>query len=305
MPSAAQEGLAAGLLVSASILVILVPLAALSRVAAREATGGVKYILETVQSEGVTGLVGRLPPSLQKVVTAALDRLPREPGENIESTVGRQVNVQGVWAAATATTFVAATGSLVFQLAMMLIALYFLLVEGGDLVEWLDRVSPMGRGQTSELLTEFRKVSYAVLVSTVITSAVQAIAALAGYLIARVPNPMFFTGVTFFVAFIPAVGAASVCLVAALLLLVTGHPYMALFLAIWGVTAVGLVDNIVKPMLVNAGMEMPGAVVFFAFIGGLGAFGTVGLLLGPLVVALFLALLRIYDRDFKGQTGSA
>ena len=55
-------------------------------------------------------------------------------------------------------------------------------------------------------------------------------------------------------------------------------------------------------MLVRAGMEMRGAVVFFSLIGGLSAFGTVGLLLGPLVVALFLALLRIYDRDYRPRT---
>jgi len=62
---------------------------------------------------------------------------------------------------------------------------------------------------------------------------------------------------------------------------------------------VGLVDNIVKPYLIKAGMEMRGGVVFFALIGGIGAFGPLGLLIGPLVVALFLALIRIYDRDFK------
>ena len=168
---------------------------------------------------------------------------------------------------------------------MMLVALYFFLVEGDELVDWLDRVSPLRPGQTRELMTEFKRVTYAVIVSTVITAAVQAAAAVVGYLIARVPNPIFFGGLTFFVAFIPAVGAASVCLVAAGLLFVTGHPYAALFLAIWGVVVVGLVDNVVKPYLIKAGMQLRGGVVFFALIGGLGAFGTVGLLIGPLVVA--------------------
>jgi predicted PurR-regulated permease PerM len=296
------RSLAAGLLVAAVVLLVFGPLVALSTVAVREATGGLKYVSDTVRSEGVTGLVRKLPPSMQKLATAALARLPSEPGDNIESTVEKQVNVQGGKAAAAVTTLVAATGSLVFQMTMMLIALFFLLVEGGDFVEWLDSVSPLRRGQSRELLNEFKKVSYAVIVSTVITSAVQAVAALIGYLIARVPNPVFFAGVTFFVAFIPAVGAASVCFVAAALLFVTGHSYMALFLAIWGLTVVGLVDNIVKPMLVKAGMEMHGAVVFFALIGGLAAFGTVGLLLGPLVVALFLALLKIYVRDFRPKS---
>jgi predicted PurR-regulated permease PerM len=88
---------------------------------------------------------------------------------------------------------------------------------------------------------------------------------------------------------------------AAGILYVTGHPYLSLFLALWGVVVVGLVDNVIKPLLIKAGMEMRSAVVFFALIGGLGAFGAIGLLMGPLVVALFLALVRIYRRDFRLQ----
>jgi predicted PurR-regulated permease PerM len=182
---------------------------------------------------------------------------------------------------------------------MMLIAFYFLLVQGDELVGWLDKVSPLQPGQTRELLTEFKKVSYAVIVSTVLTAAIQAAAALIGYLISRVPHPIFFAGVTFFVAFIPAIGAASVCLVAAVILYATGHLGAAIFLAVWGLVVVGLVDNLVKPLLIKTGMDLGGAVVFFALVGGIGAFGAVGLLLGPLVVASFLTLVGMYQRDFK------
>jgi predicted PurR-regulated permease PerM len=89
-----------------------------------------------------------------------------------------------------------------------------------------------------------------------------------------------------------------VCLFAALLLLVTGHPYMAAFLAVWGLVVVGLVDNLVKPLLIKRGLDIHGAIVFFSLIGGLATFGAIGLLLGPLFVALFLALLRMYHRDY-------
>jgi predicted PurR-regulated permease PerM len=89
-----------------------------------------------------------------------------------------------------------------------------------------------------------------------------------------------------------------VCLFAALLLLVTGHPYFAAFLAVWGLVVVGLVDNLVKPLLIRRGMEIHGVIVFFSLIGGIATFGAIGLLIGPLLVALFLALLRMYHRDY-------
>jgi predicted PurR-regulated permease PerM len=142
-------------------------------------------------------------------------------------------------------------------------------------------------------------VSYAVVASSAITAAVQAIAALVGFFIARVPSPVFFGLVTFFFAFIPAIGAAVVSLFAAALLLVTGHPYMALFLAAWGLVVVGLVDNLVKPLLIRRGLEIHGGIVFFSLIGGLATFGAIGLIVGPLVVAMFLAVMRLYHRDYS------
>ena len=107
-----------------------------------------------------------------------------------------------------------------------------------------------------------------------------------------------FTAITFVIAFIPAIGAGSVCLVAAGLILLTGHPYMALFLAIWALTAVALIDNVIKPFLIKDDVELHGAIVFFALLGGLAMFGAIGLLVGPLAVALMMEALRMYRSDF-------
>jgi predicted PurR-regulated permease PerM len=293
--------LAAGILVLAVAVVLVGPLVALAAFLLKEGNEALKFVSQAVQSDSVVHLVARLPESLEKLVTEALARLL-----DVNQLVDRQISAQGGKAAAAVWAALSATGSVMFGAAMMLIALYFLLVQGGELVSWLDDVLPLRPGHTRELLAEFRKVSFSVIVSTVITSGVQAVAALAGFLISRVPHPIFFATVTFFVAFVPAIGAATVCLFAAAILYITGHPYWSLFLALWGLLVVGLVDNVIKPLLIKAGMEIRSAVVFFALIGGLGAFGPIGLVVGPLVVALFLALVRIYRRDFrlKPEVGS-
>jgi len=288
-----RSKLAAGILVLAALVLLIGPLIGLSAFAVREASAGVKFILETVRGEGMTGLIDRLPGPLDGYASEALARLG-DFGQTIEA----QISTPGGRAASAVGAALMATGSLMFQGAMMLIALFFLLVGGDALLAWMDSVSPLRRGQTRELLAEFKKMSSAVIVSTLITAGVQAAVALIGYLLTGVPHPIFFAIVTFFVAMIPVVGAGSVCVFAALILLVGGHPYTALFLAIWGVLVVGLVDNVVRPYLIKSDVQMDGAVVFFALIGGLAAFGMIGLLVGPLAVALFLALLRMYRRDF-------
>jgi len=291
-----RPNLAAGIQVLAVLLLLVGPLLAMSAIVMREATDGARFILDTVRSEGMSGLVQRLPAPLADYATRALGQLG-----HISKTIEEQVNAQGARAASVVGAALLATGSLLFELAMMAIALFFLLVGGNELVAWIDDVTPLRRGQTRELLAEFKKVSYAVIVSSLISAGVQAAAALAGYLIASVPHPVFFAGVTFFFALIPVIGAAAVCLFAALILLVTGHPYMAMFLAAWGVLVVGLVDNVVKPYLIKGETEMHGAVVFFALLGGLGAFGVIGLLIGPLAVAMLLSLLRMYRRDYMSS----
>lgn len=286
--------LSAMLWVLGVVLLLLGPVVVFSTVAIKESVEGWHFLSSTLQSQGLEGLISYLPDGLEGLVRRAVKDLPVYEA----SDLAEQVGVRSGKAVAAVTKTLSATGSLVFQTAMMLIAFYFLLLQGDRLVAWLDGLLPLAPGQTRELLVEFKRTSFAVIVSTAVTAGVQAAAALIGYLFARVPHPFFFAGVTFFVAFVPAVGAAGAGLVAALVLFLTGHGVAALFLAAWSVFVVGLVDNLVKPILIRRGMEMHGAVVFFSLIGGLAAFGAVGLLLGPLVVALFLALVRMYKRDF-------
>lgn len=292
-----RNQISAGILCAAVLLALVTPFGGLAAFAVKESIDGARFVANTVQSEGLTGLLAELPEPVRRVADEVLKRFPLEE-EDINSAVQQQASAQGGKAAAAVTGALAATGSFMFQAALMSVALFFLLVEGPLLVDWLEAVSPLDEGQTTELLIEFRRVTGAVLISSLATAGVQSVAALLGYLITGVPHPVFFTTLTFFISFVPAIGAGGMCLGAALLLVGMGKTWMALFLAIWGVLVVGTVDNIIKPLLAKRGMHMHGAIVFFALIGGLTAFGTVGLLAGPLFVSFFLALVRIYQRDY-------
>jgi predicted PurR-regulated permease PerM len=292
-----RERLAATLLLVLVLVAVLGPIFTLSAFMVKEAAEALDFVSNTVRSQGVEGLVARMPDWMQDAAHKVLERVPQGDQE-LSKTVQQQVSAQGGTAASAVGSAVVATGSLLFQGAMMLIGLYFFLTEKERIIHWVDEASPLRRGQTRELLTEFRRVTVAVVRSTVLTALAQAVAALIGYFIARVPAPLFFGAITFVFAMIPAIGGASVCLVAALLLLLTGHTVSAAFLAGWGVIVVGLSDNVVKPLIIKGGVEMHGAVVFFALLGGLAACGAIGLVLGPLAVALFIALLRIYRRDY-------
>jgi predicted PurR-regulated permease PerM len=295
-----RRGLAALVWILAIVVMLAGPIVAFSTFAVKETVEGWHFLTTTLQSEGVEGLVSRLPEWLQGAVRHLIKDLPIYEAGDLASQVG----VRGGKAAAAVASTISATTAFLFQVAMMLVALYFFLLEGDDLVAWLDGLLPLAPGQTRELLVDFKKTSYAVIVSTVVTAGVQATAALIGYLIAKVPHPFFFAGATFFIAFVPAVGAAGAGLGASALLFITGHNYAGIFLVAWSICVVGVVDNLVKPMLIKRGLDMDGGIVFFSLVGGIAAFGVVGLLMGPLVVSLFLALSRMYKRDFRPRAAA-
>jgi predicted PurR-regulated permease PerM len=284
-----RRALAAGLLTAAVTVLIVLPASAFAIVLGREAIDAVSYVRDTLQAGGLPALLAKLPAPVRGVVDAF--HLPSD-----QSGVQELAQQQNGRAAAAVGGVIVATSNALFQIAAMLVAFFFLLVDGPRLVEWVADAAPIGRSRTYELLHDFRTVSEAVLISSLATAGVQTCVALAGYLLAGVPQPVFFTLVTFIVAFIPMLGAASVSVALAGLLYLTGHPTQALVLALWAVL-VGVSDNIVKPLLMRNRMEVHGAVIFFSLIGGLAAFGMAGLVAGPLIVSFFLAIVRMCRRD--------
>jgi predicted PurR-regulated permease PerM len=295
-----RRTLASGVATLTLILVVILPLAWLAVVLGQEVADGVTYVRRTLRSEGVGGLVADLPAPMRSAAQKVLDRIPHDP-QDLSDVAG----AQGGRAASAVGGILSATWGVLIQMVMMLIAFFFLLMDGRRLVDWVVEVMPLRKKQTLTLLTDFRKVTVAVLVSSIATSAIQAAVAFVGYLLARVPNAIFFAFVTFLVGLVPAVGAGAVTLGAALIVFLSGRPGAALFLAIWGVVFVGLADNVVKPYLIRAGMEMHGAIVFFSLVGGLSYFGPVGLLAGPLIVSFFMAVVHMWKVELDAADDRA
>jgi predicted PurR-regulated permease PerM len=284
--------LAATIFATAFVLMVLVPL--LTAIAA--SAGDVMRAAESLskqlsESGGLEGVLTRLPGPLARAVRA-LDLDAQSIAAQLGTTMERVLTTTG--------TVMRISGEALVDLALLTIALVVFLVEGPRIVRWLDDVVPLEPGQTFEIREEFRKVGASVLIGNFGTGFVQAGVALVGYLIAGVPSAMVFTLLTFVFSLVPSIGAGGVGLVAAAVVALMGKTGMAIFLALYSVCVVGVVDNVAKPMLVKRGLDLHGALVFFAIVSGLAAFGVSGMLLGPVIVAFAVTLVRIYERDFRG-----
>lgn len=287
-----KRGLAAGLLVVLLLAALALPVASLVTVVAAQAVIGFQWLREALASQDVSDLIASLPAWLEPLARKIVAAVP-----DLEQEIKALAGAGGGQAVAALGGLLSATGGALLRTGITLIAFYFFLTDGHRLITWLESAAPMAPGQFRELAGEFRRTGVSVLVATLATAGIQAAAALVGFLLARVPGPLFLTFVAFVVALIPAVGGSVLVLAVALLQYATGHPVAALFLAIWGVVVVSMVDNLARPFLLKDGMDQPVGIVFLALLGGVAAFGAIGLVLGPLVVTFLIAALRIWRRD--------
>jgi predicted PurR-regulated permease PerM len=189
---------------------------------------------------------------------------------------------------------------------MMLLAAFFFYTEGERLIGELRFLSPLPDEYDEEIIHKFRGVVDATFRGQVLTAIAQGLVTGIGLAIARVPAPALWGAVAALFSLIPMVGAAAVWVPASIYLFILASMGQigwgwGIFLVIWGAAVVSVVDNLIRPWAMKAGTNMHAIVLFFSILGGISAFGFVGLILGPLVFALLVTVVAIY-RDFFQKT---
>ena len=281
----------AGALITIGVLVVIVlPFASIATFAARESISGFQYIRDTMGVQRVSDLkTAPLPPAVEKVLEAA--HLTREQFHEFAAKAADR-------AQEVAPELLKSSGRAVFHTVLMLLAFFFLLVDGRHLIRWLWNVSPLQAEQTEELLTEFHQVSTGSIVGNLATALLQGVAMAVGLLIFGVPHAIFFGLLTAVASFIPVIGTALVGVPAVALLAFTGHPGSAIGLGVWYAVLVVGSEHLAKPFILRAtsGGEMHTGLMFLALLGGLEVFGLLGVILGPLIVSFFVSLMRMLER---------
>jgi predicted PurR-regulated permease PerM len=188
---------------------------------------------------------------------------------------------------------------MMLMFALMLYFLFFFIRDGDRMVAGIVRALPMGDARERRLLQKFAAVSRATVKGTLAVAAVQG--ALGGILFAAVGiRAALFWGVLMGVlSLLPAVGAGLVWLPAAIILIATGAVWQGLVVILGGTLVIGVVDNLLRPVLVGRAAEMPDYLVLLATLGGLSAFGLAGFIAGPIVAALFLVLWDMFAAEYS------
>jgi predicted PurR-regulated permease PerM len=195
---------------------------------------------------------------------------------------------------------VGALGTLV-SLLLTVFVLFFVLRDGPRFVRGLIPMLPIEENRRARLWQHLTDVTRAVFMGIGVTAIAQGALVGIGFWIAGLPSPLVFGVLAAFVALIPMVGAGLLWVPAAVVLALRGDYGHAIFLAIWGVGVVSMADNFLRPLLISGRSEVPTLAVFVGVMGGLSAFGFIGLFIGPIVLGLLVALFRLEVESRAGD----
>jgi predicted PurR-regulated permease PerM len=293
--------LAAGIVTVLTILFFVLPVAIITATLATQSAQLLNRLeghvpsMESVQALGLSQL-----PWLQ----GAVEWIGARTGITLEQlqawVVGSAKNLLQAMVASGGSVVLGALGTLVSFL-LMLFVLFFVLRDGPAVAERVVRMLPIEEKHRTRLWHHLIEVTRAVFMGIGLTALVQGILLGIGFAIAGLPSPLVFGVLGVLFALIPLVGTVILWGPAALLLAAQGEYGYAIFLAAWGALVVSAVDNFLRPMLISGRAEVPTLAVFIGVMGGLSAFGFVGLFLGPIVLGLLVALFRFESEELASQ----
>lgn len=188
-------------------------------------------------------------------------------------------------------TSVAAFGLYSF---VAVLALFYFLRDGEMIIRKLKVLSPLQDRYDTSVIARLQGAINSVVRGALLIAVIQGILTGVGLTIFGVPNAVLWGSIAIIAALIPYMGTAAVLVPAIAYLFITDHTLASIGLLIWGVIAVGLIDNFLGPRLVNRGIRLHPVIILLAVLGGLAFFGPLGYLLGPLTISLLFALLDIY-----------
>ena len=228
-------------------------------------------------------LVGDFLPDRERIVTLA--------GQLAQSAGG--VLVDSVAAATLGTT------NFLFQLFLMLYAMYFFLTSGPAILDRILYLVPLPPADEERLLDRFVSVTRATIKGSLVIGILQGGLAGLSFAVFGVPGAAFWATVMAVLSIVPALGTALVWVPAVIWLLATGQIAAGMSVGLWCGLVVGTVDNFLRPRLVGRDARLPDLLILLSTFGGIVFFGAVGFILGPIVAALFVTVWEIFAETYR------
>ena len=281
-----RRGLAALLAILLVSIIIVMPITFLATQILQEATQLYQYLLS---DEGVSVFSTGMNKALERIREFA----PIPAGSSLD--VHYYIKQGLDWLLSHLTSFVSDVARMTMNIFIFLIALYYLFKDGPRLKKAVVGLSPLQDVHDQEIFDKLALAINTVIKGNLVVALIQGAMVALGFYLFGVPSPVLWGALAAIAAIIPGFGTALVVAPAILFLVFSGETSSAAGLFIWGLTAVGLIDNFLGPKLVERGVKIHPFLILLSILGGIALFGPLGFLFGPLVLSLFFALSEIYS----------
>lgn len=279
---------AAGAVVLIAVLLIVLPVWLLVHVLVQEGSQAV--------TELQSAIAGTQPERIVALISWVQSHVPMLAPERLSALIGNAAQRAGALLASGSGKLLGGLAMLVVDLLLSLFALFFFLRDSASIVRVLRGFLPFHEQQRDRLVRQVEDLVFASVIAGLAVAAVQGTLGGLGFWIVGVRAPVVWGTVMAFMSLVPLVGASIIWAPVAVWLLVTGEVTRGLVLIAIGGGLVGMADNVLRPLLLTGRSSMNGLVMFVALLGGVAAFGVIGLVFGPVVVAVATGLLEVYVR---------
>ncbi|MBM4084901.1 MAG: AI-2E family transporter [Planctomycetes bacterium] len=266
-----------------------------------EMTDAYNYVKESVQTGKAQSWVDKLNSPSVKAWLEKAQALAQEHDTDLRSALLK--TLQGMSRVIVAETTSVARNVLVFLLnfLIMLFILFFFFRDGAAMFQKGKDLLPMEAKHKDAVLLRLSETVSAVVRGVLATAVIQGLLAGLGFWMFGVGLPVFLGMLTALLALFPLGGAAAVWVPCCIYLYATGHAIRGTLLLIWGIAVVSSIDNFLKPLLIGGKTALPTLFVFLSILGGIKAYGFLGIFLGPVLLAVFAALVKIYREEYMAE----
>ncbi len=245
-------------------------------------------------------IINAMPPFVHR----ALDQFGLTDIFSIQEKISAGAMQGSKFLAAQAVNIGQNTFEFMIGLAIMLYLLFFLLRDGSQLIHRINMLVPLDNDHKVMLSRKFITVVRATLKGNIVVAATQGLLGGIIFWILGIEGALLWGVIMAFLSLLPAIGAALIWFPVAVYFLVTGAVWEGATLMLYGVLVIGLVDNILRPLLVGKDTKMPDYVVLISTLGGLAVFGLNGFVIGPLIAALFIATWDLFPSAVRSLRDS-
>lgn len=220
-------------------------------------------------------------------------------GEELNKYISEIARFVGLFLYNQARSIASNTLTFVINFFLMLLVIYYLLIDGERLISFIVDLSPLPTEQDRMLIKKFKEMAGAILIGNGLGGLIQGTLGGLVFSFFGLTSPFLWGVIMGLLAFLPIIGIGVVFIPAAIFLFLKGHVGTSIFFVVFYVVLSGSVEYLFKPKLVGQRVKMHTLLVFFSIIGGLKLFGILGIIYGPLVVTAFLTLTDIYHTNYQ------